>query len=115
MSQPWIGLLELRKLPGWEIMETPGAFVNLITVAISDRESQDKVLGDVKKACSFLNEIEDLEPFAERVSKYEVDDELMELSARAESPSDEVRFGTFHAYPRTGRKLRVFPDWEKIA
>jgi len=52
MSQPWIGLLELRKLPGCEIMETPGAFVNVITVAIPDRESQDKVLGDVKKACS---------------------------------------------------------------
>jgi hypothetical protein len=43
MSQPWIGLLELRKLPGCEIMEKPGAFVNVITVAISDREFQDKV------------------------------------------------------------------------
>jgi hypothetical protein len=62
-----------------------------------------------------VNEIEDLEPFAERVSKYEVDDELMELSARAGSPTDEVRFGTFMPIRGTGRKLRVFPDWEKIA
>jgi hypothetical protein len=95
MSQPWIGLLELRKLPGWEIMETPGAFVNVITVAISDRESQDKVLGDVKKACSFLNEIEDLEPFAERVSKYEVDDELDGALSESREPYRRSSFWCF--------------------
>jgi hypothetical protein len=72
------------------IMETPGAFVTVITVAIFDRDFQDNV------------EIEDLEPFAERVSKYEVHDELMELSARAGSHTDEVRSGTFHAYSRDG-------------
>jgi hypothetical protein len=102
MSQPWIGLLELRKLPGCEIMEKPGAFVNVITVAISDREFQDKVRRRCEEILLFVNEIGDWEPFAERVSKYEVDDELMELSARAESPTNEVRFGTFHAYSRDG-------------
>jgi hypothetical protein len=49
-----------------------------------------------------VNEIEDWVSFAERVSNYEVDDELMELSARAESPTNEVPFGTFHAYSRDG-------------
>jgi hypothetical protein len=95
MSQPWIGLLELRKLPGCEIMETPGAFVNVSTVAISERESQDKVRRRCEGFLFFVNQIEDLEPFAERVSMYEVDDELMELAAKAESPSDEVRFWYF--------------------
>jgi hypothetical protein len=83
-------------------METPGAFVDVITIAISDREFQDKVRRRWEEILLFVNEIEDLEPFAERVSKYEVDDELMELSARAESPTDEVRFGTFHTYSLDG-------------
>jgi hypothetical protein len=46
-----------------------------------------------------VNEVEeDVEPFAERVSKYEVANELIELLGRAESRPDEVFFGTFHTY-----------------
>ena len=47
-----------------------------------------------------MNEIESVEPFAERVSKYEVADELIELSGKAESFPDELFFETFHTYSR---------------
>ena len=74
----------------------------MITVAVSDQEFESKVRRRCEELMLFVNEIEDLEPFAERVSKYEVDDELIELSMRAENRPDDVFFGAFHTYSRDG-------------
>ena len=46
----------------------------------------------------FVDEIEDAEPFEDRIAKHEVADELRELSDEAENHPNEVLFGTFHRY-----------------
>jgi hypothetical protein len=48
----------------------------------------------------FVDEIEDAEPFEDRIAKHEVADELRELSDEAENHPTEVFFGTFHRYLR---------------
>jgi hypothetical protein len=99
MRQVWIGLVGVRKLAGCQILdETKGAFVNVLTVALSAQEFELKVQHWANELRLFVDEIEDAEPFEERIAKHEVTDELKELSDEAENRPNEVLFGAFHRY-----------------
>lgn len=98
--QPWIGLVEVRKLPGCTIIENKGAFVNVIAMALSAEDFEAKVRKKCDQMFMFVEEIENLEPFANRIAKHEVADELRDFCDEAEMHPDEVFFGTFHEYLR---------------
>ena len=47
-----------------------------------------------------LIDVEDVEPFVQRITGYQVDPALKELALAAQEDG-EVKFGTFHTYPVT--------------
>jgi hypothetical protein len=48
----------------------------------------------------YVVEIEDEEPFAERVRKFQVDEEIEDMAQQAESDPNAILCGTFHRYPQ---------------
>ena len=81
-------------------METPGAFANFLTAAISDRGFKTAFDGEVKESPLFVNEMEGLEPFDERVSNMR--SRLNSFCAEREPRALPTKFvfATFHAYWR---------------
>jgi hypothetical protein len=97
MKRVRIGLVGVRKLAGCQILEeTNGAFVNVLTVALSVEEFAMEVQHCATELLLFVDEIEDAELFEDRIAKHEVAEELKDLSDKAEHHPSGVFFGTFH-------------------
>ncbi len=97
----WIGLVGVVPQAGSRTLnEAKGAYVTAVAF-VADKNAFESV---VAKALSELNlasfEFEDVEPLCERVSKWVVDDNLLELASEVESDGG-VRFGTFHNFMKT--------------
>lgn len=97
----WIGLVAVVPQPGSRTLnDAKGAYVTAVAF-VADRNAFEFV---VAKALNELNlapfEFEDVEPISERVSKWVVDDNLLELASEVESGGG-VRFGTFYNFMKT--------------
>ena len=78
-----------------------GAYVNVLGYAIDNEDFEDKV-GFQCKALGFeIIEIEDAEPFAQRINDWEVSSEIQRLAREVEQ-TGEFRFGTYHSFPAKG-------------
>lgn len=72
---------KVAAVPGADRRE--GAFVNVLAVATSAQEYGQKVQHWAEDLLLFVGEIEDVEPFEERIAKCEVAEELIDLNIRA--------------------------------
>src|SRR6267378_5531428 len=99
MKRVRIGLVGVRKLAGCQILEeTNGAFVNVLTVALSVEEFEMKVQHCATELLLFFDEIEDAELFEARIVKHEVAEKLKDLSDQPEHHPSGAFFGTFHTH-----------------
>jgi hypothetical protein len=95
----WIGLVELKPLDR-EGFGAAGAFTNIVTWATDQAEFRSKAESSAATMNLYVVDIEDEEPFAERIKKYSVADEIEDMVEQAESNPDATVYGTFHRYPR---------------
>jgi len=73
----------------------------LVGAFVADRDAFESVVAKTFNELSLASfEFEDVEPLSERVSKWVVDDNLLELASEVESGGG-VRFGTFHSFMKT--------------
>lgn len=101
----WIGLVEVRSLPGGSdiLGDTKGAFVNIVTWASAAEEYERKAnvliedLGGL-----FISEVIDPEPVETRQAKgsYDFDEEIEDMISRAHSNSNAIIYGTFHTFEK---------------
>ncbi len=80
---------------------TGGAYVNVLGFALGQEDFEDKVKFHCKALGFEPLEIEDAEPFAQRISQWEVANELHALAREVEN-TGEFRFGTYHSFPAKG-------------
>lgn len=97
-KQVWIGLFTLAPtVDNPEYGHYRGACVNVLALARNEVE----FLEIVNEACSqmrfVIQEHEDAEPFAKRVAKYYVGQQLQELAEKVTN-SSKVQFGNFHTF-----------------
>jgi hypothetical protein len=99
-SGVWIGLVGVTPRPGADCVlndAAKGAFVNVLAYATNEAEFRSEVEQALHDLGLTAHEFEDIERFAERLAKWEVDDELQALADEVEA-TQGVRFGTFHNY-----------------
>jgi hypothetical protein len=92
----WIALVEVAPHEGNDIFDGgPGAFTNILAAAdgLSDYRSRIETALD-REGLSVLD-IEDAEPLRDRLSRFEVDEELLELVPQA---ANTVVWGEFDVY-----------------
>ncbi len=97
-SKVWIGLLGVKpKNANIIIGGAAGAYTNILACA----QTEDQFIKKVKLFLedNFLEfiEIEDVEPFQERIANYSVDQELVDL-AKVVLKMGETRIGTLDTY-----------------
>ena len=95
-----IGLVGVTPKPGAKRVlsaASKGAFVNALAYAADEAEYRSAVVRALEALGLTAHEFEDLETFAERSSKWNVDDSLRALAEEVSATGD-VRFGTFHNY-----------------
>jgi hypothetical protein len=96
----WIGLAEVVQHPGRLPLgrRNRGACVNVVACAANEGAFRLAVEKALAEAGFSLVDIEDVEVFSERASRYRVAGELVEFAKTVEQDG-LVRFGTFHTYP----------------
>ncbi|MBL4906773.1 MAG: hypothetical protein JKX94_04915 [Sneathiella sp.] len=95
-KQVWIGLFGLTIPEKNEVLEgCDYAYVNALSVAISKEEFISKVKLSCQKLQFLVDEIEDVEPFSQRIKNYKTNADMYQLAEQAKS-KNEVMFGTFH-------------------
>ena len=99
MKEVWIGLVRVRPRPKSDILEfDKGAYVNVLAFASNETDYLAQVKKALKQYALTLEETEDVEPFSQRKTKYELSKELYRL-AQETSATQEVRVGVFHTFP----------------
>jgi len=94
----WIGLVEVTPRTGNDLPDgAAGAFVNVLSIAADASEFLEKVRQTLDALEFDVQDVENIEPFARRVSTRELDPKLI-LLANEVLQSGETRFGTFHCY-----------------
>lgn len=95
----WVGVVELRRLPGCELLtEAAGAFTNVVTWAVSAEDFRTKAETLAESSKLFVASIEREEPLATRSARAYLTEELEELVNRAESNPNAILYGLFHTY-----------------
>ena len=99
----WIGLVGLVPKKGNTSLgkEIGGAYVNVVGYAFDKEDFQEKVILELEKRNFEMIEIEDIEPYLNRIEHFEVANEIRRISALAQK-SKELQFGTFHTFPPEG-------------
>ena len=95
--------MEVRKQDGCEVLENEkGAFVHVVTWAMSPFEFKRKAGLVLGKLHLFVASVEDLEPYDERLKQEGPmeDDEITEIVSRAEGNPDAIIYGTFYSYEK---------------
>jgi hypothetical protein len=106
----WIGLAEVVQKSG----KTPlgsvkkAACVNVVGLASDPSDFSKRAAKSLSEAEFDMIDLEDLEPFSERVNSHKVDTDLRELAREAEIDG-QIKFGIFHTYPVTPKACRVKP------
>jgi len=92
----WIGFANIapHQNAGYDF---DGAYVNIICLAKNYDEFIAKAQHAIEQEKMRLIEMTEIELFAERTEKYELEDEIMDLADSART-SGTVCFSTFHAY-----------------
>jgi hypothetical protein len=96
----WIGLVGISPRPGAKKVlsaAAKGSFVNALAFAADRAEYQSIVEEALRDLGLTAYEFEDVEPFSERTSKWQVDELIRDLADEV-SATGTVRFGTFHNY-----------------
>ncbi len=96
--QVWIGLVGALAAPDCEILDdAPGAYVNMLVWASSERE----FMRSVSCACEDYRlrafEFRDVEPFGKRSAEHQTSAEIRRLADEARR-TEGIRFGTFHMW-----------------
>jgi len=94
----WIGLVEFKPL-NKKNFGAAGAFTNLITWARNSLEFQKKAETIASTMELYVATIEDAEPWAQRIQRHSVSEELEDMVLRAETNPNAIVYGTFHRYP----------------
>jgi hypothetical protein len=94
----WVGLVEVRPLPGNEMLEgDPGAFANALTVAADAEDFCTRAANFFRGAGFEVVSFESVEPLAARARGVALPDEMAALGETARSTS-EVQFDTYFTY-----------------
>jgi hypothetical protein len=94
----WIGLVGFEPVKKNTIIgQSKGAYTIILAFASSRRNYEEKVSEFLIQNSLKLIEIEDLEPFEERIAKYVVEQYLIDL-AKIVSECGEIRYGTLHIF-----------------
>jgi len=94
----WIGLVEIKPL-NQKDYGAAGAFTNIVTWARNAVEFRQKAETIAATLNLYVIGVEREEPFAERIKKFTVDDEIEDMVGRAEFNPNAIVYGTFHCYP----------------
>ncbi|HEV8198835.1 MAG TPA: hypothetical protein VGS03_02325 [Candidatus Polarisedimenticolia bacterium] len=98
LKEVWIGLIEVVPLPGVDTLGTvSGAFVNFLALAADESEYREQVQAATSEAGFQAMTVEDVEPLRLRLSRANVDAELMSLAEGIEARGG-FKFGTFHTF-----------------
>lgn len=98
----WIGLVSVVPTKDCDVLEgAVGAYVNVLALASDASEYADLVEKALAKLHIIVDEIEVVEPFAERRSCGNPDPAVVDM-AMSISGSEPVQFGTFHSFDTLG-------------
>jgi hypothetical protein len=95
----WIGLAHVFPLDSDVLGPASGAYVNVVGFAKDKLSFRKKVKLELAKIGLQLKRLEAAEPFNNRLSKFRLGEEILELSNRIESGESAVAFSKFHTYP----------------
>ena len=70
----------------------------MIALARNKQEFCSRVRSSFQELGFDVVAFEDVEPYAERIRKYEIDPKLKEIAAKVDS-KNPIGFGSFHTYP----------------
>ena len=97
-SEVWIGLVCMKPRDENTILEnSKGAYTSIVTMASSLKNYEEKVKELLNYYFLDLIEIEDAEPFEDRIAKYIVDQDLIDL-AKSVMETGGIRFSTLNTY-----------------
>ncbi len=96
----WIGLVSLLPTE-WddELGGVMGAFTNAVGLATDEQHFVDQIRVAVKEFEMELEEVEDIELFADRIRAHEVSDEIRAMAEEARTEGG-IFFSTLHTYDR---------------
>jgi hypothetical protein len=94
----WIGMVEVKCPPQNDILDgAKGAYVNIVAPAASEKDFYHQVEKAVKSLDLNLVNIDDAEPLSQRMTDYQVDEEIEKIAQEA-TEQNSLRFGTFHTF-----------------
>ncbi len=95
----WIGLVEVRELPGNNTLgDARGAFVNILVLCKSKRQFVERSISCLVECGFEAIDYSDVEPLESWVLKYELDSNLRDLVTQL-SDENPVQFDEFQTYP----------------
>jgi hypothetical protein len=100
-EEKWIGVAELRQRPGvQDLGPNRGGFVTVVLFARDRLEFEDRIRVTMAEMGFDVVKVDEVEPYDQRTSTYEVDQSLRTAADRLVPASDEsVAFGRFHTFP----------------
>jgi len=106
-TQVWIAVVGVAPREGCELLSVnKGAYINFLTLANSEAEYRAKVSGALGYYCLELLEFEDVRPFSRSDGSSEEIVLIAEELERDNNPQ-QVRYSTFHTFPRAKIRKRV--------
>lgn len=94
----WIGLVNIVPKEGnAELFDAKGAFTNTIMYAYSESDFIDSVKSEFDSKKYYVIDIEDVELFSNRASKYQLREELLDLAKFVEQ-TGKAGIDKFHLY-----------------
>ena len=98
-KQIWIGLAEVRPLPGCKLLEeAKGAYVHVMAWAETPEELHKKASLRAADVSLEIVQMSDTEPWSIRTAAQELHTEFFEMESRIQSDVRGVAFGRFHAW-----------------
>jgi hypothetical protein len=95
----WIGLVELRPLPGADLLRgAAGAFTRIVTWASNASEYRQKAELLAKHLNLYVMSVDREEPAASLERRVGFTEEIADLILRAETNPNAILYGTFHRY-----------------
>jgi len=96
----WIGVVGIVPRDGCELLEPEeGAYVNFLTLAVSDSEYRAKVIGALSYYRLELLEFQDVRPLSASDNPSEKIVQIAEELEQSRNPQ-HVRYATFNTFPR---------------
>ncbi len=100
--QIWIGIAEVTPLAGCELLTrgVKGAYVSVLAWATSVEVFPIRVAKTFREKNLVLVDIEDAEPFASFIAKWESTDEILSIVEEVKLDPHSVRYATFHSWKK---------------